>query len=55
MMILYVKMKERKRAVKTAIYHSPFGNMELSYEEDGVISLRMAEEGTKGRRPSGWR
>lgn len=34
--------------MKTAIYHSPFGDMELSYEEGGVISLRMAEEGTKG-------
>lgn len=53
MMILYVKMKERKRAVKTVIYHSPFGNMELSYEEGGVISLRMAEEGTKGEAPFG--
>lgn len=50
-------MKERKRAVKTAvktaIYHSPFGDMELSYEEGGVISLRMAEEGTKGEAPFG--
>ncbi|WP_444196081.1 methylated-DNA--[protein]-cysteine S-methyltransferase [Dialister succinatiphilus] len=52
-MILYVKMKERKRAMKTAIYHSPFGQMELSYEEGGVISLRMAEEGTKGEAPFG--
>lgn len=52
-MILYVKMKERKRAVKTAMYHSPFGNMELSYEEGGVISLRMAEKGTKGEAPFG--
>lgn len=39
--------------MKTAIYHSPFGNMELSYEEGGVISLRMAEEGTKGEAPEG--
>lgn len=46
-------MKERKRAVKTAMYHSPFGNMELSYEEGGVISLRMAEKGTKGEAPFG--
>lgn len=39
--------------MKTAIYHSPFGNMELSYEEGGVISLRMSEEGTKGEAPFG--
>lgn len=39
--------------MKTAIYHSPFGDMELSYEEDGVISLQMAKEGTKGEAPFG--
>lgn len=39
--------------MKTAMYHSPFGNMELSYEEGGVISLRMAEKGTKGEAPFG--
>lgn len=39
--------------MKTAIYHFPFGQMNLSYEEGGVISLRMAEEGTKGEAPFG--
>lgn len=53
LIILFMQVEERKEIMKTAIYHSPFGNMELSYEEDGVISLRMAEEGTKGEAPFG--
>lgn len=48
-----MQVEERKETMKTAIYHSPFGNMELSYEEGGVISLQMAEEGTKGEAPEG--
>ena len=48
-----MQVEERKEIMKTAIYHSPFGNMELSYEEGGVISLQMAEEGTKGEAPEG--
>lgn len=48
-----MQVEERKEIMKTAIYHSPFGDMELSYEEGGVISLRMAEEGTKGEAPFG--
>ena len=39
--------------MKTAIYHFPFGQMNLSYEEGGVISLRMGAEGTKGEAPFG--
>ena len=53
LIILFMQVEERKEIMKTAIYHSPFGNMELSYEEGGVISLRMAEEGTKGEAPEG--
>lgn len=53
LIILFMQVEERKEIMKTAIYHSPFGNMELSYEEDGVISLQMAEEGTKGEAPEG--
>lgn len=48
-----MQVEERKEIMKIAIYHSPFGDMELSYEEGGVISLRMAEEGTKGEAPEG--
>lgn len=48
-----MQVEERKETMKTAIYHSSFGNMELSYEEDGVISLQMAKEGTKGEAPEG--
>lgn len=48
-----MQVEERKETMKTAIYHSPFGQMELSYEECGVISLQMAEEGTKGEAPFG--
>lgn len=53
LIILFMQVEERKETMKTAIYHSSFGNMELSYEEGGVISLRMAEEGTKGEAPEG--
>lgn len=53
LMILYVKMKERKRAVKTAMYHSPFGNMELSYEEGAVTALKMAGKEAEGKAPEG--
>lgn len=53
LIILFMQVEERKETMKTAIYHSPFGDMELSYEEGGVISLRMAEEGTKGEVPFG--
>lgn len=53
LIIFYRPVEERKETMKTAIYHSPFGQMELSYEEGRVISLRMAEEGTKGEAPFG--
>lgn len=46
-------MKERKRAVKTAMYHSPFGNMELSYEEGAVMALKMAGKEAEGKAPEG--
>lgn len=46
-------MKERKRAVKTAMYHSPFGNMELSYEEGAVTALKMAGKEAEGKAPEG--
>ena len=52
-MILYVKMKERKRGMKTAMYHSPFGDMELTYEEDAVTALKMAEKKAVGEAPEG--
>lgn len=39
--------------MKTAVYHSPFGDMELIYEEDAVTALRMAKEGKKGEAPEG--
>lgn len=52
-MILYVKMKERKRAVKTAMYHSPFGDMELDYEGGAVTALKMAGKEAEGKAPEG--
>lgn len=52
-MIFHSAWKERKRAMKTAVYHSPFGDMELIYEEDAVTALRMAEKETKGEAPEG--
>lgn len=52
-MILYVKMKERKRAVKTAMYHSPFGDMELDYEGGTVTALKMAGKEAEGKAPEG--
>ena len=52
-MILYVKMKEGKRAVKTAMYHSPFGDMELDYEGGAVTALKMAGKEAEGKAPEG--
>ncbi len=42
-----------KTAMKTAIYHSPFGDMELTYEEDAVTALKMAEKKAAGEAPEG--
>lgn len=39
--------------MKTAIYHSPFGDMELTYEEDAVTALKMAEKKAAGEAPEG--
>lgn len=39
--------------MKTAVYHSPFGDMELTYEEDAVTALKMAEKEAKGDAPEG--
>lgn len=39
--------------MKTAIYHSPFGDMELDYEEDAVTALKMAEKKAVREAPEG--
>lgn len=52
-MVFHPAWKERKRAMKTAIYHSPFGDMELDYEEDAVTALKMAEKKAVGEAPEG--
>lgn len=52
-MISHSVWKERKRAMKTAVYHSPFGDMELDYEEDAVTALKMAEKKAAGEAPEG--
>lgn len=39
--------------MKTAIYHSPFGDMELDYEKDAVTALKMAEKKAAGEAPEG--
>lgn len=39
--------------MKTAMYHSPFGNMELSYEEGAVTALKMAGKEAEGKAPEG--
>lgn len=39
--------------MKTAIYHSPFGDMELDYEEDAVTALKMAAKKAVGEAPEG--
>lgn len=52
-MISHSVRKERKRAMKTAVYHSPFGDMELTYEEDAVTALKMAEKKAAGEAPEG--
>lgn len=39
--------------MKTAVYHSPFGDMELTYEEDAVTALKMAEKKAAGEAPEG--
>lgn len=39
--------------MKTAIYHSPLGDMELTYEEDAVMALKMAEKKAVGEAPEG--
>lgn len=52
-MISHSVWKERKRAMKTAVYHSPLGDMELDYEEDAVTALKMAEKKAVGKAPEG--
>lgn len=52
-MISHSVWKERKKAMKTAIYHSPFGDMELDYEEDAVTALKMAAKKAVGEAPEG--
>ena len=39
--------------MKTAVYHSPFGDMELIYEEGAVTALRMAEKKAVAEAPEG--
>lgn len=39
--------------MKTAVYHSPFGDMELDYEEDAVTALKMAGKEAEGEAPEG--
>lgn len=39
--------------MKTAVYHSPFGDMELDYEEDAVTALKMAAKKAVGEAPEG--
>lgn len=39
--------------MKTAVYHSPLGDMELIYEEDAVTALRMAEKKAVAEAPEG--
>lgn len=39
--------------MKTAVYHSPFGDMELDYEKDAVTALKMAEKKAAGEAPEG--
>lgn len=39
--------------MKTAIYHSPLGDMELDYEEDAVTALKMAAKKAVGEAPVG--
>lgn len=39
--------------MKTAVYHSPFGDMELTYEEDAVTALKMAAKKAVGEAPEG--
>ena len=52
-MISHSVWKERKRAMKTAVYHSPLGDMELDYEEDAVTALKMAGKEAEGEAPEG--
>lgn len=52
-MISHSVWKEGKRAMKTAVYHSPFGDMELDYEEDAVTALKMAKKKAVGEAPEG--
>ncbi len=52
-MISHSVWKERKRAMKTAVYHSPFGDMELDYEEDALTALKMAKKKAVGEAPEG--
>lgn len=52
-MISHSVWKERKKAMKTAVYHSPFGDMELDYEEDAVTALKMAEKKAVREAPEG--
>lgn len=48
-----MQVEERKDIMRTAIYHSHFGDMELTYEKDAVTGLRMAEKEIAGEAPEG--
>ena len=37
--------------MKTAMYHSPFGDMELDYEGGAVTALKMAGKEAEGKAP----
>ena len=39
--------------MKTAMYHSPFGDMELDYEGGAVTALKMAGKEAEGKAPEG--
>lgn len=39
--------------MKTAVYHSPFGDMELDYEGGAVTALKMAGKEAEGEAPEG--
>lgn len=48
-----MQVEERKEIMRTAIYHSHFGQMELTYEEDAVTALKMAGKEAEGEAPEG--
>ena len=53
LIILFMQVEERKEIMKTAIYHSPFGDMELDYEGGAVTALKMAGKEAEGKAPEG--